>query len=236
MRDGEPMSVVVVIPVFNGVRTLRRAINSVLAQTVDANVAILCLDDCSTDGSLNLLADLAGEVPGLRVHANPTNIGVSATRNLAISMTTQQFVSFLDQDDEWLPDKLERQLAVFAERADVGYVVGRQRFVLDSDEVRPAWVRPEWFDEPQAGYLPSALIVRRSTFDAIGVFDEGMRIGGDDTDWFARARRQGVPFVHLEEPVLTRHVHGRNLSSDPGTSDELLALVRRHVTAKRIPS
>lgn len=227
------MSVVVILPVYNGRATLRRAVDSVLAQTAEVEIAILAVDDGSTDGSVDVLVDLAREVPTLRVEVNPANIGVSATRNRAIGMTEQPLVAFLDQDDEWLPDKLERQLAVFAERPEVGYVVGRQRFQLDEGAVRPAWVRAEWFDAPQTGYLPSALVVRRSTFDAIGVFDATMRIGGDDTDWFARARRREVPFVHLEDPVVVRHVHGRNLSSDPGTDRELLTLVRRHVTEKR---
>jgi len=227
------MSVVVITPVFNGIRTLRRALDSVLAQTVDVEVTMFALDDGSTDGSVDLLADLAREIPALRVEINPANLGVSASRNRAIASTSEPLIAFLDQDDEWLPDKLERQLAVLADRPEVGYVVGRQRFVLDDGSPRPAWVRAEWFESPQTGYLPSALVARRSTFDAIGVFDEEMRIGGDDTDWFARARRHDIPFVHLEDPVMIRHVHGHNLSSDPGTSQELLALVRRHVAEKR---
>ena len=176
-----------------------------------------------------LLRELAAQVPALQVWRNPSNLGVSATRNRAIAETTQEFIAFLDQDDEWVSDKLKRQLAVFAARPDVGYAVGSQRFVVDEGSARPAWVRPHWLENDQQGYIPGALIVRRSVFDQIGVFDVEMRTGGDDTDWFARARRREVPFVHLDEVVLVRHVHDRNLSSDPGTSRELLNLVRRHL-------
>ncbi|MEQ1736475.1 MAG: hypothetical protein ABL886_08730, partial [Rhodoglobus sp.] len=109
------------------------------------------------------------------------------------------------------------------------FVVGRQNIVLDSPN-RPSWVRAEGLERPQPGYIPGALIARRAAFDTIGYFDETMRHGGDDTDWFARARRTDARCVMLEQTVLIRHAHENNLSSDAQSSNqELLALVRRHV-------
>lgn len=227
------MRVDVIIPVHDGEATVRRALDSVWAQTGDAELSVLAIDDSSTDGSLDLLRELAAADDRLTVLANPRNLGVAATRNLGIAAGDAPVVAFLDQDDEWMPDKLRLQLAVLAERPDVGYVVGRQLMVLDEPGRLPGWARREWLDAPQLGYLPSSLVARRATFERIGAFDESFRAGGDDTDWFARARRAGVPSVHLDDTLVRRHLHGSNLSSDRRTDREILALVRRHVTDLR---
>lgn len=217
------------VPVFDGARFVRRALDSIRAQDVPGRVTIYAIDDASTDGTAAVLRDYAAADGLVEVLTQERNRGVSVSRNRGVAAGSAPIVAFLDQDDAWLPGKLAAQLAVFAARPEVGYVVGRQRIVVDEGATRPAWCRPEWLLEPQAGYLPSTLAVRRSTLAEVGPFDESMRAGGDDTDWFARARRAEVPHVHLDDAVITRYVHGTNLSSDVRTNDELLKLVRRHL-------
>ena len=225
------MEVDVVIPVHDGARFVRRALESIRSQDVPEPVTVYVVDDASTDGTPQLLRELAESDGSLRILTNDRNRGVSTSRNRGVAAGSGSIVAFLDQDDAWSPGKLAAQLAVFRERPEVGYVVGRQRIVVDEGATRPAWCRPEWLLAPQAGYLPSTLALRRSTFDLVGPFDESLWAGGDDTDWFARARRMAVPHVALDDAVITRFVHDANLSSDRRTSDELLKLVRRHLEA-----
>ena len=182
-------AVEVIVPVYNGSRLVARALSSILTQRTDATLSIHLIDDASTDDSLAVLTELAANDPRVRVSGNPSNVGVSVTRNRGIDESHAPFIAFLDQDDEWMPDKLSSQLAEFAADPSLDFVVGRQSIVLDS-ATRPSWVRPEWLQQPQPGYIPGALIARREAFDSIGRFDEAMRHGGDDTDWFARARRR----------------------------------------------
>lgn len=222
----------VVIPVFDGETFVERAVASVLSQGA-TGLRLFLVDDASTDRTPHVLARLADAHPEITVLTNPVNVGVSSSRNRAIAAGTAPLVAFLDQDDVWMPGKLARQQAALAADPGLGYVVGRQRFVVEQGSSRPAWCRPEWLESPQAGYLPGTLVARRAVFESIGVFDEGMRAGGDDTDWFARARREAVPALHLDDVLLERHVHDRNLSSDRRTDDEILTLVRRHVAARR---
>jgi glycosyltransferase involved in cell wall biosynthesis len=224
------MTVDVVIPVFNGARFVSRAVASVLSQGVP--VVVHCVDDGSHDDSLAVLDSLAAADQRVRVYRSPANSGVAAARNRAIRAGAAQFLAFLDQDDEWMPAKLEIQLSALASRPDVGWVVGYQQMVLEPGASRPHWCREEWLDGPQMGYLPGTLLARRDAFLAVGLLDETLVNGGDDTDWFARARRTGVVGEVLDEVVLRRWVHGSNGSSNPRTNDDLLALVRRHAAER----
>lgn len=98
----------VVTPAFNSVGTIRRAILSVAKQTVPVLEHIV-VDDGSTDGTRDLLEQLAGSFPWLRVVKQP-NQGAGAARNRGINMAAARYVAFLDSDDYWRPAKVERQV------------------------------------------------------------------------------------------------------------------------------
>jgi glycosyltransferase involved in cell wall biosynthesis len=223
----------VIIPVFNGARFVRRAVESVLAQEppagIDVELTVVLIDDGSTDGSWGVLGALAAADPRVHIRRNPVNLGVAATRNSGVRESTADLIAFLDQDDAWCPGKLALQVEALRSRPELGYVVGLQAVVVEPGESRPAWCRPEWLEGPQAGFLPSALLVRREVFVQVGFLDEELRAGGDDVDWFARARRLGIRHDVIGQVVFTRYVHDRNTSSSPDTNDDLLAAVRRHL-------
>lgn len=236
MTRGEPAPAVdVIIPVRNGARFVTEAIASVVAQEFAGNLTVWCIDDASSDDSLTTLMASAAADPRVRVLRNPRNLGVAATRNLAVRAGTSEYIAFLDQDDLWLPGKLALQFAALEEQPQLGFITGLQVITLVDGESRPAWTRADWFEHPQPGNLPSALLVRRDVFLDVGFLDETMTHGGDDVDWFARARRLGVPHRMLEVPVVTRRIHTDNTSGDHATDGELLAVVRRHLTAPGDP-
>jgi glycosyltransferase involved in cell wall biosynthesis len=219
----------VVIPVYNGARFVGEAIASALGQSYEGAITVWCIDDGSTDDSLAALGAAAAQDGRVRVLRNATNRGVAATRNRGIRESAAGLIGFLDQDDCWLPHKLERQVAALGGDPSLGYVTGLQLIELLAGERPPRWTRPEWFEHPQPGNLPSALLVRRRVFEEVGLFDEAMTHGGDDVDWFARTRRRGVPHQMLDEPVVTRRIHSAN-NSALTTEGDLLASVRRHLS------
>ena len=96
----------VIIPTFNRARILPRALDSVLAQTHRAD-ALIVVDDGSTDVTAELIATKYPQVECI----SQENYGVSAARNKGITMTNTDWLAFLDSDDEWLPQKLEWQMA-----------------------------------------------------------------------------------------------------------------------------
>ena len=232
----------VVLPVYNGSAFVTRALDSVIAQEPHADLGdwdlrIHVINDASSDGSGQVLADYAGRIANPVVQVIITtlekNEGVAHARNLGIASGEAPYVGFIDQDDEWVTGKLARQIAALESDAALGYAVGKQQLRVQPGQMRPAWCREEWLVEPVAGFLPSTLVARRATFDQVGTFDTSVVSGGDDSDWFARARTLAVPFFDEPTCVVHRFAHESNASNDIDTSNTaMLDVVRRHLTRK----
>lgn len=101
----------VVMPAFNLASFLRDSVNSVLAQTVP-DLELLVIDDCSTDETRSVASDIARNDSRVRVIGSEVNLGGAGARNLGLAAASGRYVAFLDGDDLWAPDKLERQLEV----------------------------------------------------------------------------------------------------------------------------
>ncbi len=107
-----------IVPVFNGERYLREALDSIFAQTYRP-LEILVADDGSTDRTPYIAAAFGNRLRYLR----QDNQGPAAARNLGIRAATGEFIAFLDADDVWHPEKLERQMARFQVRPELDYCV-----------------------------------------------------------------------------------------------------------------
>ncbi len=118
-----------VIIFCNEIEFLAEAVDSVYAQTM-TDWELLLVDDGSTDGSSQLAAQLAAERPGQVRHLHHPDgrtRGMSASRNLGVRAATGRYIAYLDGDDRWLPEKLERQLALLGEHPEAGIVYGPLR-------------------------------------------------------------------------------------------------------------
>ena len=128
-----PPLISVITPVYNGQDSLDRAIRSVAAQTF-SGWEHLIVDDCSTDGTSEIIAAWAGREPRIRALRNPENLGPSAAHNLGIHHAHGEFLCYLDHDDEYLPD----YLAAVARLRDKGDVlVFRYDMVEDHESEIP---------------------------------------------------------------------------------------------------
>jgi glycosyltransferase involved in cell wall biosynthesis len=108
MHSHQPPRVSVVLPAWNREASIRAAVNSVLSQTF-VDFELLVVDDGSTDNTMAMLDDIAD--PRLRRLSRTGNGGASAARNIGIRAAIGDWVAFQDSDDEWLPQKLEMQIA-----------------------------------------------------------------------------------------------------------------------------
>lgn len=99
----------IITPNYNCARFIAQTIESVLAQTY-TNWEMLIVDDCSTDGSYEIAREYAEKDSRIKVFRNEKNSGAAVSRNRAIEASSGEYVAFLDSDDLWLPEKLERQL------------------------------------------------------------------------------------------------------------------------------
>ena len=226
--DDFQCSIDVVIPVFNGCRTISNAIKSIESQSFRGKITIYAIDDYSTDNSVRVLENLKKENENLSITKNSKNLGNAASRNIGSKLGNSSYVSFLDQDDIWMTNKLELQIEVLNANPEIGYIVGMQQFKLLNANIIPRWFNLDWLNSPQPGYLPCTLIVRRSVLNLIGGFSEDLRIASD-TDWFARARRMEIPYTLLPAVLVEREIHFNNLSASLSSNLEYLKLLRVHL-------
>lgn len=105
----------IILPVYNSERYLNRTITSVLQQTMP-DFELLAIDDCSTDNSLQLLKRWAEKDSRIQVIACEKNQGVASVRNLGIQLAQGKYIAFLDSDDGWHNDKLQKQIAWMEEQ------------------------------------------------------------------------------------------------------------------------
>ena len=111
----------VVMPAYNAMRYIETAVRSVMAQTY-TDWELIVVDDGSSDDTCGVVRSLMAEDPRIQLVQNPENRGVSHTRNRGLDLCRGDYVALLDCDDVWLPEKLEKQLALAAESgADVLY-------------------------------------------------------------------------------------------------------------------
>ncbi|MEP7356398.1 MAG: glycosyltransferase [Anaerolineales bacterium] len=216
----------VIVPVFNGARYLGQALDSILAQDYNS-LELIVVDDGSTDDSPRI----ARACPPARL-ISQSNQGCGAAKNTGLAAASGEFLAFLDADDIWLPGKLSLQVAALRRNPQAGLTTGRMRLFLEPGVERPAWVPPAFLDEPQIAYLPSGLLIRRATFDQIGIFDPTF-LNINDFEWLARARDVGVLDIVTPEVVLLRRVHDANISHRADErSRELLRIMRTTLARK----
>jgi glycosyltransferase involved in cell wall biosynthesis len=194
----------VLMPVYNHARHLAEAIESVLAQTYPA-VELIVLDDGSTDGSGEIARRY---VPRLR-YAHQPNAGIGAARNHAASLATGAFIAFLDSDDRYPADRLERQMAAFRQDPDLELVLGHVREFLspELDETARRGRRPPLERAP--GNIPPSMLIRRDTYARAGPFDITAALGSS-IEWWARVLDLGLRTVMLEDVVVERRLHADN--------------------------
>lgn len=122
------IKVSVIMPVYNGANFIEQAIESVLRQSVD--LELIVINDCSTDNTLDILKKYEG-YPNIAVVTNEKNLGVADSRNKGVKLAKGQYVAFLDADDYWMDDKLNKQFALMEEKKAVLSSTGRE--LMDED-------------------------------------------------------------------------------------------------------
>jgi teichuronic acid biosynthesis glycosyltransferase TuaG len=112
MSDNNFVSIIV--PCFNSANHLQETISSVLNQSY-SNWELILVDDCSTDGTPEMLNEFASAYPNITAKLLSVNGGAGVARNAGLEIATGRFISFLDADDKWLPQKLEKQVSFMIE-------------------------------------------------------------------------------------------------------------------------
>ena len=196
----------VIIPVYNYERYLGEAIESVLNQTYQ-HLEVIVVDDGSTDQSAEVAESFAGS--GVR-YCPQAHAGIGPARNKGVELAQGEFLAFLDSDDRWPLEKLERQLRAFETDPALEMVFG-QALQLQNG--------PEWeaavSDYQVAvggmvpGMVPGTMLIKRDAFLRVGQFQGGWKVG-EFIDWYARAVELQIRSVVLPELLLWRRIHDSN--------------------------
>lgn len=195
----------VLIPTYNCGRFLGDAIESVLAQSF-GDLEIIVVDDGSTDNTAQVVA----RYPQVRYIPLPHR-GVSYARNAAIKAATGEFVAFLDADDLWTPDKLEKQIAYLESHEDAMMVFTEAVNFYQSEESEKDQRQQELYNASLARCIITCLF-RRSVFEKYGVFRTDYP-HGEDTQFMFRLSISGVSLNHsISEKLYLRRIHGSNIS------------------------
>jgi glycosyltransferase involved in cell wall biosynthesis len=215
--SGGAPRVSILLTCYNHARYLGPCLEGVRSQTF-RDFELLVLDDGSTDGTREILAGLEGEAT---VFLSERNLGTYGILNQGLRTARGEFVAVLNDDDVWLPRKLEAQVALMDSEPQVGLVHTDGAFI-DGDGRRIEG-SPLGFSFPRTRtgdvlldlcyankIIASAALVRRECFEALGGFDESYFGSGDWHMWLRVAERWQVGYV--DEPLTLYRVHGENAS------------------------
>ncbi len=216
----------VVITFLNEERFLAQAVESVIAQTYD-HWELHLVDDGSTDGSTQVAKKYASAHSGTICyleHDGHENRGMSASRNLGIKHAQGAFVAFLDADDIWLPEKLERQMSLFKQHPEADMVYGPTKLWHSwtgrpEDAIRDDWRRPgvrpgrlyepptlliEFLKRKATTPATCSVLMRRDIIDSVGGFEPRFKGLYEDQAFFAKIFLASSAFVTSESWDLYR--------------------------------
>lgn len=231
--------VTALIPAYNAEKTILRAIESVWLQDYNP-IEIVVIDDASRDGTRRILDGLVGR--GVRLVALDRNRGAGGAANAGIEVAKGEYIAFLDADDEWLPEKISRQVAMMEADPSLVFSVCDARY-FQGTEVDPL----TWFDSSPPAEGPEAwrallrecfiakpcVMARREMINALGGFNNALRVAEDQDLWIRLALSGSVGVIR---DVLV-HVHDTPESLTKvyphGAIEYLLPVIERHTEAMR---
>lgn len=208
------LSVSVIISSYNYGHFLKTTIESVLAQTRPAK-EIIIIDDGSTDNSTEVAASFGERVKVIEQE----NQGVCAARNNGAKIAGGDVLAFLDSDDVWRPEKLEKQIAAFEQDGEVGlascgirYFNPRNETIVEYNEGKSGWCARDilLYKEPVLNTTASALAVRRDVFERTGGFDENRELFSAEDREFCYRAAQISKLVFIPEILVDYRLHGNN--------------------------
>ena len=203
----------VIIPTFNRARYIREAIDSVLSQAYQS-YEIVVIDDGSTDSTREVLAPYGNKIK----YFYQENKGLSNARNHGIRESCGEYIALLDSDDLWLPEKLEKQVALLDENPEAAFVCS-DTYVIDTlGEVIKVWKKGRHHQETfeslyESNYVyVSTTLIRRQCLDTVGYFDEGLSFSEDYDLWLRLSGR--YTFKHMPACLAKYRVHENNMSKN----------------------
>jgi len=194
----------VIIPTYNRSAMLLRALESVRRQTLPPT-EIIVVDDGSTDDTAKVITREFPEVQ----YIHQENSGVSSARNTGINAARGEWIAFLDSDDEWLPTKLGEQVKALHHQPEYRISHTAEIWIRHGRQVNPMKKHRKYggyiFQQclPLCIISPSSVIIHRSVFQEVGMFDESLPACEDYDLWLRICAR--YPVLYIEKPLIVKY-------------------------------
>ena len=208
----------VIIPLYNKEKSVRNAIESVLAQTIP-DFELLVINDGSTDKSRSVITSIKDN--RIRIIDKP-NGGVSSARNKGILSAKYKYIAFIDADDYWETDFLETIKDLIIGYPDAGgygtaYVCKFEDTVTNIFSVKKRGIVNDFFKQVYNGPIlhASSVCIKRDTFNSIGYFDERISRGEDYDMWARLARESSIAATPAPKVWYRLDAENRAMSSLP---------------------
>ena len=202
--SGDRPLVTVIIPVFNGQKFIREAVENVLQQNYPA-LEIIIVNDGSTDQTEAIIKQLPVDIR----YFSQENGGPASARNRGIRDASGELITFLDADDLWPENNLHRLVAEILREPELEVVRGYAQLMEQNAQTKEF----DFVGNPKESFphYIAAAIYRKSVFAKVGLFDPMLRFG-EDADWFIRATELNLNIRRLEETSLYVRRHGGNMT------------------------
>ncbi len=219
----------IIIPTFNRRDYITIALDSVLKQTYK-DYEIIIIDDGSSDDTKEVLKPYQDNIR----YFYQDNKGIPTTRNRGIREARGDYIAFLDSDDFWLPEKLERQIECFSNNSRYGMVATRCSSITPDGRLRKknrpgksGWVLIDLF---KANFIrTSSAMIKKECFDKIGMFDESLPECEEYDLWLRIARKYPVGFINEPLAVYTDNPKGVSTDSLAGRLQRLKVLEKDYL-------
>lgn len=213
-RTYQDQLVSVIMPIYNAERYLADTLTSIFNQSYK-NIEIVLVDDCSKDRSAEIIAEFQKEHPEIVYHLQEKNMGAGAARNKALELARGRYAAFLDSDDLWLPDKIQRQLDLMKEKNSPFSYTAIEMMDENSKTIKSRRSLRETCDY---NYLLHNTIIATSSVvidrSVLGDFRMPLRRGGQDYATWLMLLRNGTVACGINEVLVRYRVAGGSLSSN----------------------
>lgn len=203
----------IIMPNYNSEKFLKSTVQSVLNQTYQ-NWELIIVDDCSTDNSLNVLALFCDD--RIRIFKNYENLGAAKTRNKAIELSKGRWISFLDSDDLWQPEKLEKQLS-FMIKNHIAFSCCDYDVINSSNEIKTTY-------SPTKNFYTYKDILKHNVIGCLTVVYDSYKLGKvympetatkrEDFACWLSILKSGVNVYYFHESLAQYRIHSNSVSSN----------------------
>lgn len=220
----------VIMPAYNAEKYIAESVNSVLEQTYQ-DFELIIVDDCSGDRTYEMILDMQKKDSRIVVYKNPQNAGVAATRTFAISKAKGEWIAFLDSDDLWRNDKLEKQVGLIEGNKEIDISYTASAYINEEGKsfsyVLHAKEKVSYKELLKANIMScSSVMVKKDIIQRIGMVRDDMH--EDFTAWLL-ILREGRLAYGIDEPLLIYRLVGNSKSSNRVKSAKMIFNSYRYV-------